>query len=185
MTLRRGFKAEADWFARELRKELGLQPHAPISPWKLADHLAIRIVPLSELKHRAPGAVAFLLTSGRDRFSAVTIFGGNHGTLRLICHNDGNATTRQAADIAHELSHAILGHPPRQMFFDDPVAEAEAKWMGPTLLVPNEAAHRIACLGQSIEDAACGFGVSVDLMHMRLNVSGAYVRAKRLRRGAG
>lgn len=184
MTLRRGFKAEADWFARELRSDLGLQPHAPISPWALAEHLSIQIVPLSKLRPRAPAAVAFLLTSGRDRFSAVTIFGGDYGTIRLICHNDGNAATRQAADIAHELSHAILGHPARRVFSDDPVAEAEAGWMGPTLLVPNEAAHRIAYFGQSIEDAAAEFGVSIGLMRMRLNVSGAYVRVKRLRRPA-
>jgi hypothetical protein len=182
MTLRRGFKTEAEWFARELRRDLRVQPHAPISPWALADRLSIPVVPLSQLRPHAPQAIAFLMTRGRDSFSAVTIFVGNYGKSRVICHNDGNARTRQAADIAHELSHAILGHSPRQMFLDDPVAEDEAKWMGPTLLVPNEAARHVVWRGQSIEESALEFGVSVDLMRMRLNVSGALKRAKRLRR---
>lgn len=179
MTFRRGFKAEANWFATSLRAELGLRPYEPICPWRLAELLAIRIVPISELRRFAPKAVAFLLTTGRGKFSAVTVFYGRYGKMRLICHNDGNAKTRQTSDISHELSHAILAHPPKQMFEHDPTAEAEARWMGPTLLVPDEAAHRIASCGQSITDAANDFGVSADLMQMRLNVSGALVRARR------
>lgn len=183
MTLRRGFKSEANWYAGILRTELGLQPYDPLSPWKLAAHLAIPIVPLSEILRFAPADITFLMTKGRDEFSAVTIFAGCYGKRRLICNNDGNAKTRQSADISHELSHAILGHSPSQLFEYDSVAEAEAKWMGPTLLVPDEAAHRIAARGRSVADAALDFAVSPDLMRMRLNVSGASKRIQRLRGG--
>src|SRR5262249_38487848 len=138
MTFRRGFKAEANWFATSLRAELGLRSYDPLCPWRLAELLAIRIVAISELRKFAPHSVAFLMTSGRGKFSAVTVFFGRHGTTRLICHNDANAKTRQTADVSHELSHALLGHPPKRMFEHDPSAEAEARWMGPTLLVPDE-----------------------------------------------
>lgn len=181
MSLRRGFKTEADAHARELRAELHLLKHAPLCPWKLARHLAIPIIPLSALRPFAPEAVRTLLGPGRGFFSAVTVFGGRHGCVRLVCHNDGHAKTRQAADISHELSHAILGHPPTRPFEGDDVAEEEAKWLGPALLVSQEAAMHVAFHNLSVESAAGVYGVSEDLMRMRLNVTGALKRAGRSR----
>ncbi len=173
MTLRRGFKAEASWFARALRQELGLEPWDPLCPWGLAKHLAIPVIPLSDLRPFAPEVVHALMTRGRDWFSAVTIFVGRRGRRRVICHNDGNAKTRQAADISHELSHAVLGHSAAEMFERDPIAEDEAQWMGPALLVSDEAAIRIAQQGLSLQAAARTFAVSDQLMRMRLNVTAA------------
>jgi hypothetical protein len=183
MTLRRGFKSEASWFARALRLELGLRPHDPLCPWTLAKHLAIPVIPISDLRPFAPEAVLALMTRGRDWFSAATIFVGRHGRRRVICHNDGNAKTRQASDIAHELSHALLGHTAAEMFERDPIAEEEAQWMGPALLVSDEAAVRIAQQGLSIPAAAHAFSVSDQLMRMRLNVTAALKRVKHYRRG--
>lgn len=87
--------------------------------------------------------VRYLTAQGKELFSAVTIFVGKHGRRRFIFHNDAHAKSRQAANLAHELAHAILCHPPTPPFMHDPVAEEEAKWLGPTLLVPNEAALHI------------------------------------------
>jgi hypothetical protein len=56
--------------------------------------------------------------------------------------------------------------------------EEEAHWLGPTLLVPGPAAHAIARKRVSIEMAAAQYGVSEELMRMRLNMSGAFKRAK-------
>jgi Zn-dependent peptidase ImmA (M78 family) len=176
MTLRRGFKSDANWYARVLRGELGLRPSDPLSPWELAKHLAITIVPLSNLRRYAPEQAQILMTRGRKWFSAVTIFTGRYGRSRLICNNGGNALTRQAADISHELAHALLGHTSKQIFQRDAVAEEEAQWMGPTLLVPEEAALSIARRRLSISEAARLFGVSESLVRMRLNVTAAFKR---------
>ena len=59
MALHREFKTEANEHARELRAELGLPPHAPLSPWALASHLGIPLMRLSELAAVEPEAVRY------------------------------------------------------------------------------------------------------------------------------
>jgi Zn-dependent peptidase ImmA (M78 family) len=179
MGLRRGFKKEANEYAREFRIELGLPCWSPLCPWKLASHLEIPLLRLSDLKGKAGVEVEYLMKHGRDFFSAVTVFGG---VKRAILHNDGNAKTRQAADIAHEIAHAVLGHPPHALFEGNgqrkinAIAEEEAKWLGPALLVSEEAALLVARSGRPVAEAAKEYGVSIALMRMRLNVTGAMRR---------
>jgi Zn-dependent peptidase ImmA (M78 family) len=179
--LRRGFKAEANDHALRLRRELSLKPHEPLCPWSLATHLAVPIVPLSGVRRHEPDGVKYLTSQGKDLFSAVTIFVGKYGRRRIIFHNDRHAKTRQAANLAHELAHAILCHPPTPPFIPDLVSEEEAKWLGPTLLVPNEAALHVVEMGMITKDAATVYGVSSPLMQMRINVSGARIRVQRRR----
>jgi Zn-dependent peptidase ImmA (M78 family) len=186
MTLRRGFKSEANEYAREYREELELPHWNPLCPWALAKHLGIPVLRLSFLKSGARAEVEYLMRNGRDYFSAVTVFSGFR---RAILHNDGNAKTRQAADIAHEIAHAVLGHPPESLFDEtgkrkiNARVEAEAKWLGPALLVSEEAALLIARSGRSVAEAAEEYGVSEALMQMRLNVTGARRRTTQRRRG--
>jgi hypothetical protein len=183
MTLRRGFKAEANAHAVTLRNELNLSPHAPLCPWTLAEYLDIPVIPLSDLKSYERRAVEYLSGPGRDYFSAVTVFVGRHGRSRLICHNDTHAQVRQAADLAHELAHAILCHPATPPFVVDAAAEEEAHWLGPSLLVSEAAALHIVRQAIPRNEAALSYGVSLKLLHMRINVTGAERRVKR-RRGA-
>ena len=56
-TYRRGFKAEADAYARNLRAEMQLRAIDPLCPWKLADYLGIDVVNLSSLRLLAPAEV--------------------------------------------------------------------------------------------------------------------------------
>lgn len=181
MKLRRGFKAEAEQHASELRSELGLTGDAPLCPWRLAEYLEIPVKTLATISVLEPEAVKYLLGAGREHFSAVTLFRDSRGMGRIICHNDSHALTRQRSNLAHELAHAILLHPPTAMFDCDPIAEAEAAWLGPALLVPSDAARKIAVNGFDYDEAAKAFGVSVDLMRMRLNVTGATAIANRRR----
>jgi Zn-dependent peptidase ImmA (M78 family) len=182
--LRRGFKTEANEYAREFRAELDLRPWSPLCPWALADHLCVPVIRLTSLEGKARAEVTYLLRNGRDYFSAVTVFDGHR---RAILHNDGNAKTRQAADIAHELAHAILGHSPEEVFGQNGArqvnhrAEAEASWLGPALLISDEAAVLIARANRPLSEAAAEYGVSEALLRMRLNVTGARQRTKRRR----
>ncbi|MCE9555428.1 MAG: ImmA/IrrE family metallo-endopeptidase [Planctomycetes bacterium] len=179
MALRRGFKTEANVIAVALRHELQLEAHAPLCPWKLAEHLDIPVIKLSEVKLFEPVGVGYLLQNGRDHFSAVTIFVGRHGRTRLIFHNDSHAKTRQRANIAHEIAHAIQCHSSSAIYDSDPEAEAEANWLGPSLLVSEEAALHIAEQDMPHAEAARMYGVSQTLLTMRLNVSGALIRVAR------
>jgi|SRR5579859_2908833 len=179
MTLRRGFKSEANYYAREFRTELGLELSAPLNPWKLAEHLAIPVVPLCEFAESiGPVCANWFAVSGTD-FSAATVF---DGTRRLIVHNDNHSLRRQASNIAHELAHGILCHPPTPPLNDhgcrnfDRVIEDEANWLGPALLISEEAALRIVKIRMPIEKACEHYGASAELINMRIGVTGARKR---------
>ena len=177
--LRRGFKTEANAHAVAVRREMNLDVHAPLCPWQLAEFLEIPVVPLSTLESIEPEAVRYLSGVGRKYLSAVTIFVGRRGKRRIVFHNDGHARTRQVSNLAHELAHALLCHPPSPPFIPDPTAEAEAEWFGPTLLIPEEAALHIVRQKMPHEVAADFYGVSRDLLKMRINVTGANIRVQR------
>lgn len=187
--LRRGFKTEAEEYAKEFREELGLEEDAPLCPRRLAEHLAIPIYPLSHFRSSLPEAVACLHGKERSAFSAATVF---NGSRRAILYNDANTPGRQANDISHELAHGVLQHPPGPPLSDsgcrnfDPVLEHEAEFLGATLLVPKPAALRIAWRGMSLAQAAEEYGVSESVIRMQLNLTGALkiVSRTRARRGS-
>lgn len=183
MAFRRGFKAHANKHAKELREELGRKPHESLCPWDLARSLEIPVLTLSSFAESNPEAVATLLNQCQDEFSAISVFSGRK---RLIVHNDAHHHHRQAANIAHELSHAILLHPPTPPFTTDgqrnysaDVAEAEeeANWLGPALLISEEAALHIVKSGIKFAEASAIYGASESLIRMRINVTGAVKRA--------
>lgn len=177
MGLRRGFKSEANWYAREIRRELGLAPHSRLCPQQLADHLDFPLIPLSAYLDHEPEAVGYFRSArGQGEFSAITLFDAGRG---VIVHNDSHDPKRQAANIAHELAHRLLMHPPLPPIgadgsrHYDPVQEAEANWLGPALLISDEAALLIVRRRYTLQQASELYGVSIELVRFRLNVSGA------------
>lgn len=177
--LRWGFKSEANRIARDMREELGLHVADPLSPWALARRLDVPVLPLS-LMTEVPDAVLHFSVVDRNAFSALTVFSGPR---RAIVHNDAHSRPRQASDLAHELAHALLQHPPhapldaRGCRVWDDVLEAEADWLAGALLVSDEAALSVARRGLTLAPAADAYGVSVDMMRFRLNVTAAHRRA--------
>lgn len=179
MAFERGFKAHANKIALDVRDELYLKPHAPLCPWILADHLGIPIITLAILKDNAPDIteeVNHLSRRESQAFSAITLF---EGSRRRIIHNHGHALTRQRSNLAHEIAHALLRHPPHPPFCEsgqrvyNKNLEDEAGWLGPVLLVTNEAARWAVARRMPEESAAQHFGVSRDLIKFRYRMSGA------------
>lgn len=183
MALRWGFKTEASDIAREVRTELGLLRSAPLDPWKLAEHLDIPVDGMSELSGDVRSAVAYFSVVDPSSFSAVTVF---RGPRRIIVHNDTHSPGRQASNVCHETSHALLLHPPTPAIDDrgcrdwDPELEAEADWLCGALLVPEEATLSIVRRGMSISEAARAYGVSEKMMNFRTNVTAARTRIRRV-----
>jgi len=179
--LRRGFKSEANKYAREFRSELGVPPHGPLCPWQLAEHLSVPVYDLSEFAKAESDAAFFLSDEGLWEFSGATF---TFGSRRLIVINDAYSPKRQASDLSHELSHCILGHTPgpecqtigsRQY---DPAQEEEANYLGPALLISEEAALVIARRGLSKEQASIEYSVTEDIVQMRLNFTAAFKRVR-------
>lgn len=183
MAYRRGFKAEANWLSSHVRDELGIPAHLPLCPWRLAEHLGFPVIDLTAYEASEPEMVRYFRSAkGQEDFSAITLF---MGTTRFIIHNDAHSKKRQAANIAHELAHGLLLHPPKPAFDEagsrhyDKNMEDEANWLGPALLVSDEAAMHIARLRLPMAAASDMYGASVQLVQMRLNVSGALIRVSR------
>lgn len=182
---RYGFKAEANRFAKELREELGVPLHHPLCPWKLAGHLAVPILGITSLP--ASPEITYLTNGkGKLEFSATVCF---KGTKAFIVNNDAHPVKRQASNIAHELAHVLLGHPPTPPFDEDGSrdflrqVEDEAEWLGPALLVSDKAAvhaYEVIQTGQyTLESLSEEWQVTEDVIKMRMNVSGARKRYKR------
>lgn len=181
MGLRRGFKTEANATAREFRGELGLAADSPLCPFTAAEHLDVPVRKLTSFHDISPIETALLLSKG----TAVSAVTACIGVQRLIIYNDALPQTRSHADIMHEIAHMLLIHPPHSVCTDagdrhyDREMEEEANWLGPAMLVSEEAALHVARRALSIPIAANLYGVSPDLMRMRLNVTGAQRRATR------
>jgi Zn-dependent peptidase ImmA (M78 family) len=145
----------------------------------LCQHLELPLISLSELKAEPQHLAYYLTGPGRPNFSAVTLLSQGK---RWVIHNDAHELGRQASNIAHEIAHALLHHPVPALFdangqrSHNREHEEEANWLGPALLISEEAALFIVRSRMSIEDAAEHYGTSKDIIQMRLNVNGARSR---------
>ncbi|MEZ0108763.1 hypothetical protein ABH920_002764 [Catenulispora sp. EB89] len=182
MALQRGFKAQAERSAADVRAELGLTLDDRLHPLDLAQHLGIPVLSLSMLPDVTPGidgiadAVAYLHRAEQGALSAVTVF---CGTARAIVNNDAHSPARQASNLSHELAHGLLLHPPTpaldlrgcRLWNQD--IEDEADWLGATLLIPGPAARAAARRRLSHEQIADKFGCSIEMARWRMNMTGA------------
>ena len=182
MKLRRGFKTETSQIAREVRVELGIHKAAPLDVRRLAEHLDIPILPMTRLSDTASTAVEYFSRVDGASFSGVTVFCVSR---RLIVYNDIHHPGRQASDLSHEISHALLLHPPTPAIDDkgcrfwDAEIEDEAEWLSGTLLVPEEAALYIVRRGLTIREAALEYGVTEKMMGYRIDITAARTRVAR------
>jgi len=145
--------------------------------------LEISIVPLSDFREEYAASERQLSKIDPGAFSAATLRCGP--TKRIIVHNDSHDRGRQRSNIAHELSHVLLGHPftlpidPSGCRNMDRDMEDEAAWLGGTILISNEAAIYIVRTAMDTETACRIYGVSTPMLRMRINASGARRRVQR------
>jgi Zn-dependent peptidase ImmA (M78 family) len=184
MAYRRGFKSEAEALAREIRDELDLGALDPLDPMVLAKHLAIPVLELSEFAS-ANTLISPLLGIEQAAFSAITVF---YGTHRVIVHNDAHTPARQNSNIAHELAHGLLHHPPTPALDNkgcrewNEDIEDEANGLAGALLITEDAALSIVRQRHTLTIAADMYSVSVPMVRYRINCTGARQRIERASR---
>jgi hypothetical protein len=182
MALYRGLKAEAERLAKSIRQELRLGVYDRLDPYRLADHLFVPVLSLRDLVNFSAGdddllaAVQVLEGGEKSALSAATVFCGSR---RTIVHNAAHSPGRQANNITHELSHSLLLHPPAPALDRGGCRnwnqdyEDQANRLAGALLIPDKAAWWIAKRQVSFEVAAAEYGCSVDVVHWRVNITGA------------
>ena len=175
MTLRRGFKAEAEREAARVRKELGLAAHDHLDPRDLASHLQISVVDAGDLVDITE--LEELERLQAFAFSAATFMIKDR---KIIVVNPLRNTGRQNSDIAHELAHIMLEHELSEvreigdMPFRTckPDEEEEATAFGGTLLLPRPLLLSAARRRASIEQIATQYEVTVEMARFRYNTTG-------------
>lgn len=191
--LRRGFKTWCENAARGYRRELELDPMGPLNPRVLATKLGIRVWTPKDVPGLSAAALKQLCKVDPDNWSAVTVCVGDKC---IIIVNDEHSLERQNNSIMHELSHMILTHKAAQVFVSpkgqmllseyDKTQEEEADCLSSTLLVPREALLTLLSRGRPQVQVAAHFAVSMDLLVMRIRLTGVekQLGARRSNRGA-
>lgn len=174
MTFRRGFKRDCELTVDGLRAELRLTVDHPIDMRALASHLEIPVQPWSDYLRiaNAPRGDIYVEETYK-KVSAFTVF---EGYRRTIVFNDDHAPARHRSDLAHELSHALLHHPPLGSGISEEqeeLHEGEAAWMGGVLMLTAGQARLIARKALPSDAAMETYGLSREMLRFRLNVTGA------------
>src|SRR5262249_27483804 len=156
---------------------------APIDLKAAAGRFGANIVRLCDLTEAPAEAIRHLTKVEPGAFSAMTV--PLSDTERVIIYNHTHSSGRRNSNIAHEIAHLALGHK-----FTLPIdttgcriidrdVEDEANWLGPTILISNEGAIHILRQDMDAQTACELYGVSKDVLRMRINASGARIRLER------
>lgn len=178
MTFARGFKSECERLVAQLREELALSPFAPLDMGLVAKHLEIPVFPLAHFVELAGlNRTALHLDEIYGNVSALTYFVGSH---RTILFNDEHAPARHRSDMAHELAHALLCHPPDDAELtraQHKLHEKEAAWLSGVMMLTATQARTIVASGWSFPEALDHYLLSPEMLRFRLNVTGAAKRS--------
>ncbi len=170
-------KSELRRLALALRREVALTAYDRFDPLVLAELYGVQVLRLSELGCSRE-VLGHFQTVRPQVFSGALIPLTDGSTV--IVENDGHAPERRVSTASHEMAHVVLEHPFAAALADstgcrvaNQALEAEAAELSGELLLPTDAARRLALDGASDETAAERFGVSVAFARWRLNVTGA------------
>jgi len=174
--MRRGFKAEAERLAAQVRTELGLGLYRPMDIKALARHVGAQLRAADELASLAKLEELEALQPGA--FSACTF---DFGARKVIVVSPLATEQRRRSDASHEASHLLLDHKVREVeqlgglsfFTCDPDEEQEANWLAGCLLLPRDLLVRSLKRGLDAAAIAEANTVSLQMANFRLRATGA------------
>ncbi len=174
--MRRGFKAEAERLATQVRTEMGLGPYKPMDIEALARHVGAQLRAADELTSLAKLEELEALQPGA--FSACTF---DLGARKIIVISPLATDERRRSDASHEASHLLLDHEVREVeqlgglsfFTCDPDEEQEANWLAGCLLLPRDLLLRSLKKGLDAAAIAEANTVSIQMANFRLRATGA------------
>jgi uncharacterized protein DUF955 len=186
-TLERGFKSWAERTALTVRRDLKLDPHAPISPKGLATYLDVTLW----TPHDVPGLPAEVVKQllETDPWGWAAVSQQIDGRV-VVIYNPRHSPGHRASNIVHELAHLLLDHEPATVILspDGVMAmrsfnakqEDEANWLAWCLLLPRDALLRAMADGKTDQQIADEYGVTETLVAFRKRICGveAQLRAR-------
>lgn len=176
---KRGFKSWCETISAQYRKELKLASTDPIDPHGLASLLNIIVWTINDIPDLDSTALTVLTVKDKSCWSAATISLNNQN---LIILNPTHSKARTASNLMHEVSHLVIGHEPARVDVSednvlllntyDKTQEDEADWLCGCLLLPRTALMKIKKTNSDLQKAATDYGVSLDMLKFRMNVTG-------------
>lgn len=184
MTLRRGFRTEAERLAASLRADLGLAPATALSLREATYERGVQLVSAHTLVDHKE--LIELERIQAFAFSACTF---DVNGRSVIVYNPLRSEARRRSDIAHEFAHLLLCHELTEIREVGgvpfrtcrPDQEEEATNLGGTLLLPRPLLLRAVGRGMTPEAIADEYRVSVEMARFRLNTSGVALQMQRAR----
>jgi Zn-dependent peptidase ImmA (M78 family) len=153
--------------ALEVRDEVDLKLMDPFDPYALAELYGIEVFRTSELVHARFG----------NAISGALI---PNGTGVVIIENDSDTLPRRRLTASHEMSHVVLEHVFPAVVVDERGCrervgdqEVEATFLAGELVLPYDAAVKLAWQNTPDEVVARTFGISIKAAAWRMNASGA------------
>ena len=173
--MRRGFKAEAERIAEQLRRGMGVAVDDPVDAAELATHAGAEVERADELSSRSRLEALEAIQPGA--FSACTF---HIGARRIVVYNPLSSEGRTQSDIAHETAHILLSHELQTVqeingtsfFTCDPDQEQEANWLAGCLLLPRPLVLGAVRRGLNPADIAREYGVSEPMAAFRVRATG-------------
>ena len=173
--MRRGFKAEAERTASQLRRKIGQTQSEQLDLRALASELGAELRAADELV--AVDKLRRLDRTQPGAFSACTFtIGERHVVVYSPLSSDG----RRNSDVAHELAHLVLEHEVKvvhkvgglNFFSCDPEEEQEANWLAGCLLLPRSLLVAAVRRGKTAAEIAEEYEVSEQMAAFRLRTTG-------------
>ena len=178
---KRGFKAQSERRAIEVRKQLELAEHDPLDSFNFARHLQVRVRSAADIPGISKQDLKAALDSGG--WSAFTLKIDAH---HMVVYDHTQSKPRINSVIMHELAHITLGHSlanghtisdgsfaPSHFNQDQ---EDEADWLGSALLLPRPALLQIRQNGWSNDQASDHYLVSKEMLTWRFRMTGVDIQ---------
>lgn len=185
----RGFKTWCENVAVQYRGEMDLEPADPLDPWALAARLGILVWSVNEVPGFDGSSLNVLVKGDPDSWSAVTVSAAGKN---LIILNPTHSRARTASNLAHELSHVVIGHTAGRIDITpdnllmlrtyDKKQEAEADWLAGCLLLPRPALLHIRRVSMDMASVRKVYGASDAMFEYRTRITGV---DRQLRRAKG
>lgn len=178
--MRRGFKAQAERIALELRDGLNIPAQDPVDPRYLLSSLGIIVWEPKEIPNLPEEYLEQLTVVDPDSWSGVTI--RDSGQIVIVV-NPTHPYTRQANTLMHEWAHIELRHKPNRvdrsiaggllLLSDYPKEqEDEADWLSGAILLPRDGILHHYAIGSGAAEIAQHYGVSETLANWRIRMTG-------------
>jgi len=182
MTVRRGFRSEAERVSVAIRTDLGIGAGDPLPLAEAARARKAEVVSAADLVD-----IERLVELERIQAFAFSACTFELDGKSVIVFNPLRSPARQQSDVAHELSHLLLGHtlseirevaglPFRTCRTDQ---EEEATTLGGTLLLPRPLLLQAIRRGLGVDEIARTYSVTPEMARFRLNTTGVVRQIER------